>query len=331
MTRRTATIPEELQTRVFKTNVEVTTASQAWYCSLKESYTEGLRRMRLGDHLGAASCLEACFYNHFRLEPPPEKVSDRLKDDDESLEARGIPECLWSEIRGSKEPSGGGDKDGGEDGDAPADQEENEGEGGEQGDLNFDSDDSEHGGEVVKYDSGFGDDSASAGSDFGEESCYTATSRAGTATPNSTASPHRLKELGQYEKQLPLQLCLNYARIEAWQPIELVVQAVLDQWDLPMNAKGVPRLLNQSQEERWVKLMTHRGVACAFLGFEHFPRARGAFELILRVQPRNRDAKRGVQCLQFLESQLGAGGLTAGACSSALSALAASVTPSKFH
>jgi len=62
--------------------------------------------------------------------------------------------------------------------------------------------------------------------------------------------------------------------------------------------------LNMESEDRWVRLMVRRGVACAFLGAEHFDRGSKYLSLALRVQPKCRQASTGAHIMRFLKTQL---------------------------
>jgi len=56
-------------------------------------------------------------------------------------------------------------------------------------------------------------------------------------------------------------------------------------------------------ENRWVRLMVRRGVACAFLGEDQFNRGAKYFSLALRVQPKCRQASTGAKIMDFLIAQ----------------------------
>jgi len=113
----------------------------------------------------------------------------------------------------------------------------------------------------------------------------------------------RSKKVSEQIARLPLLLCLAYERLHRWQKIDTLIHEALQAFG-PTNSRGMPILLNLEVEDRWVRLMVRRGVACAFLGEEHFERGSKYFSLALRVQPRCRQASTGAHIMDFLKAQL---------------------------
>jgi len=116
---------------------------------------------------------------------------------------------------------------------------------------------------------------------------------------------------------LIMEMCSMNARTRNWHRVDELTATALGMFG-PAVQYGAPDLTARKEEQRWTQLMIHRGVACAFLGHERYACARQCFEGVLRVDPRNRDARRGLKCVVFLETQV----LTEEARAKALEALA---------
>mmetsp|Transcript_5575 Transcript_5575/g.12996 ORF Transcript_5575/g.12996 Transcript_5575/m.12996 type:complete len:232 (-) Transcript_5575:44-739(-) len=141
-------------------------------------------------------------------------------------------------------------------------------------------------------------------SDASEGSCSqpATTSEQGTrGARRRLLRPLRTAVIDDQLPRLPLLLCLAYERLEEWQRIDELAEEALAAMG-PADDRGIPELASEDAEERWVRLLVRRGVACSRMG--SLARAEASFELALRVQPRDREAKLGLQCVQFLREQL---------------------------
>lgn len=330
--------------------------STAWTSPVDVAYVEGRRRLRMSDLWGAAVFLEAAWYTNQGLAPPPDAlVHDELSGDrvsssssapsatpavqQQSPRSRATLAPRQSVAATSKDPPAGAGHAVEEGRSRRSVREEVDDGRGEPSEG-----EAEHRpAPAPKAD----DDDTSDGPsslDSSEDSPPASSARTAEvpAAPSHPSSPSAArsgggrqtrqpapKQLTDREIKLPLWLCLAYSKLQLWDKVERTARAVLEtlgvQDGKPM--PGISRLARERHEELWIRLMIHRGVACAFLGVEHFARAKGCFAMAQRVQPRNRDAARGLQCMRFLEEQLSGGSGNDEACSTALSALAASVTP----
>eukprot|EP00929_Paragymnodinium_shiwhaense_P028224 TRINITY_DN16407_c0_g1_i1.p1 TRINITY_DN16407_c0_g1~~TRINITY_DN16407_c0_g1_i1.p1 ORF type:complete len:767 (-),score=143.64 TRINITY_DN16407_c0_g1_i1:376-2544(-) len=61
----------------------------------------------------------------------------------------------------------------------------------------------------------------------------------------------------------------------------------------------------EGEEEHWMYLKLSCGVACASLGVSRFADAEKHFASVVKLFPRNRHAKRGLECVRFLQAQIG--------------------------
>jgi len=113
----------------------------------------------------------------------------------------------------------------------------------------------------------------------------------------------RSRKASEQLARLPMLLCLAYERLEKWEKIDTLVHEALQTFGAA-NSRGVPIFENLEAENRWVRLLVRRGVACAYLGEEHLDRGLKYFSLALRVQPRCRQASTGAQIMGFLIAQL---------------------------
>jgi len=98
-----------------------------------------------------------------------------------------------------------------------------------------------------------------------------------------------------------LDLTLVYSRLQEWDKIDEVVGSILHIFGPP----GLPPTLATPEDEmHWSQLMVRRGVACTHLGTKHFCRGEEYFNEVIKIFPKHRDAKRGLQCLRFLRKQM---------------------------
>jgi len=99
-------------------------------------------------------------------------------------------------------------------------------------------------------------------------------------------------------------LSLAFLRLQNWERLDVIAEMGLEICGKMMPTTCGVDLHSEADEQNWVVMMIRRGVACAFLGPDNFQRGRGYFEEVRKIQPKNRDAKRGMQCMAFLQAQL---------------------------
>lgn len=111
----------------------------------------------------------------------------------------------------------------------------------------------------------------------------------------------RIEMAKEHKVTKALDLTLVYARLQEWEKIDEVVGSVLHIFGPP----GLPPTLATPEDEmHWSQLMVRRGVACTHLGTQHFCRGEEYLNEVINIFPKQRDAKRGLQCLQFLVKQM---------------------------
>eukprot|EP00440_Ansanella_granifera_P036737 gb/GFBE01039852.1/.p1 GENE.gb/GFBE01039852.1/~~gb/GFBE01039852.1/.p1 ORF type:complete len:303 (+),score=53.70 gb/GFBE01039852.1/:1-909(+) len=119
------------------------------------------------------------------------------------------------------------------------------------------------------------------------------------ATPKSMHSP-KFPQLDNLTRGL----CLAYERQKRWVDLDQFVAAVLPYFGATRDVTQIPKFAKPAAEDLWVFVNIKRGLACAFIGGDHYVRAQGYLQVALRVQPRNRTLARVLENLRFLESQL---------------------------
>lgn len=128
--------------------------------------------------------------------------------------------------------------------------------------------------------------------------------RAGMLKPQREERDDYRGEREERENNLPVILSLTYARLHKWHRLDAFIAEAVDLLG-PVDARGVPVSLDgHDEEERWVRLMVRRAMACVFLGRQHFLRAQCYLKAAQHVRPKHRAATRGLEFLRFLSTQL---------------------------
>merc|ERR1712187_166270 len=69
----------------------------------------------------------------------------------------------------------------------------------------------------------------------------------------------------------------------------------------PEERKKIPP---RGEENRWAILMVRRGVALACMGTSRYAEAKQLFSDVIKFLPKDRNARRGLEVMTFLEQQM---------------------------